>query len=46
MSVQEYYRQSTNFYKKCRVCGKSCEKKELNRGRCSSCNYKNLEPVE
>ena len=45
MSVREIYKQAERKGK-CRVCGDSVDEKEMNRGRCSSCDYKNLEPEE
>ena len=44
MSVQHFYKKSVeNNRGKCRVCGRD---EAVSRGRCRSCDYKNLQPVE
>ena len=45
MSVKDIYNKAEEK-EECRVCGIRCEKDKIIRGRCSNCNYKNLEPEE
>jgi DNA-directed RNA polymerase subunit RPC12/RpoP len=45
MSVGDVYRKAQK-YGRCRVCGAKVNKDDLKRGRCPSCNYKNLQPIE